>query len=275
MHIHSRYSINKKAYINLRNMILPQISTPPQIGGKKTNNALDKTTEYISVGRIANKLDSDTVYTLKDLDLDNSYKNAVFNLFPRADGVNRSLLKINKVGLYSMTKPNDAKKMIDIITEFVDPKDSVMVNATSGIGGEILNMYSKFKHIYSYELNKTQFELLKHNLQVYGVKNVDLINGDFTQHLNDHNKEKHDNDKSVVIIDPPWGGLDYKKETSLNLKLGNHTMSDLVEKINADLIVLKLPANHDLTIFKKFNHHTYNVINYLLVVINKKNNINI
>jgi 16S rRNA G966 N2-methylase RsmD len=260
------------------------MSALPQNGGKNTNKITNnttnkntghtqhKSTEYISVGRIANKLDSDTVYTLKDLDLDNSYKKAVFNLFPKVDGINRSLLKINKVGLYSMTKPNDAKKMIDIITEYVEPINSIMINATSGIGGEILNMYSKFKYIYAYELNKTQFDLLKHNLQIYDVKNVDLINDDFTKHLNDHLETGQKNNKSVVIIDPPWGGLDYKKETSLNLKLGDFTMSDLATRIDADLIVLKLPANHDLTEFNKFNHRVYNVINYLLVVINKKIN---
>jgi 16S rRNA G966 N2-methylase RsmD len=249
------YLINKKFYFELKSLVHKSI----QFGGA----------EYISVGRIASKLDSDTIYTLEDISLEKAYKDAVFSLFPKAIDVDRSKLKVNKVGLYSMTKPHDAKIMLDIIEKYISLKDSVMINATSGIGGEILNMYSKFKYIYGYELSPTQFKLLKHNVGVYGIKNINLVNDDFNMHLNDHSNKKTQ-DSCVVIIDPPWGGLDYKKEKILNLTLGEHSMLELAEKIEADLILLKLPANHDLTGFTKFKYDTYNVANYLLVVVDKK-----
>jgi len=245
--------MNKKSYFELKKS--------KQLGGKST--------EYISVGRIANKLDSDTIYTLKDITLEKAYKDAVFKLFPKVTDVDRSKLKVNKIGLYSMTKPHDAKVMLDIIEKYITVRDSVMINATSGIGGEVLNMYSNFKHIYAYELSPTQFELLKHNINVYGIKNIDLVNDDFTHHLNEH---LSNTSSSVIIIDPPWGGLDYKKEKTLQLKLGDYTMKELVEKINASLILLKLPSNHDLTGFSKFKYDAYDVANYLLVVITKKIN---
>tara|TARA_B110000908_G_C10239859_1_gene445439 strand:+ start:1334 stop:2068 length:735 start_codon:yes stop_codon:yes gene_type:complete len=225
-----------------------------QSGGKYKNSY-----QHISVSKIA-KLMDDNNHLLKDIK--HKYKNKIFEMFPNKIGVNRGLLQINKVGIFSLTKPDSAQHIVDIIKQYIDPKKSIMINATSGIGGEIINHYDKFKFIYGYELSPIQFKLLKNNVSVYKIDNVKLFNLDYTQNIN---KQKG----GVVIIDPPWGGLNYKEHKSLELKLGNYTMAELVEMIDTKLILLKLPINHDLTKFHNFKVHK--VGNYMIIVIKNKN----
>ena len=213
---------------------------------------------YVSVSKIANLMDDD-VHLLEDID--HKYKHKIYELFPNKVGVNRSLLKINKIGIYSLTQPDSAQNIVDIIGQYIDPKTSVMINATSGIGGEIINHYDKFKFIYGYESSPIQFNLLQNNTNVYKIKNIQLFNLDYTSNIN---KQYGD----VVIIDPPWGGLLYKEHKTLELKLGDYTMTELVDKVNSKLILLKLPINHDLVKFH--NYKVHKVGNYMIVVIVKE-----
>lgn len=212
---------------------------------------------YVSVSKIANLMD-DKIHLLKDIK--HKYKNKIYELFPNKIDVNRGLLKINKVGIYSLTKPESAQRIIDIIKQYIDPKKSIMINATSGIGGEIINHYDKFKFIYGYELSPIQFKLLQNNVSVYNIDNIKLFNLDYTENIN---KQKSD----VVIIDPPWGGLTYKEHKSLELKLGNFTMAELVDLIDSKIILFKLPINHDLKKFHDYKSHK--VGNYMIVVVQK------
>ena len=214
--------------------------------------------DYVSISKIANLMD-DNVHLLKDIK--HKYKNKIYELFPNKIGIDRSLLKINKIGIYSLTKPDSAQHIVDIIKQYIDPKTSIMINATSGIGGEILNHYDKFKFIYGYELSNIQFNLLQNNINVYKINNVELFNLDYTKNIN--KQQGH-----VVIIDPPWGGLNYKEHKTLELKLGDFTMAELVAKINSKLILLKLPINHNLTNFN--NYKVHKVGNYMIVVIVKE-----
>lgn len=212
---------------------------------------------HVSVSQIAKLMDDD-VHLLKDIK--HKYKNKIFELFPNKMGIDRGLLKINKIGIYSLTKPDSAKHIIDIIKQYMDPKKSIMINATSGIGGEILNHYDELKFIYGYELSPIQFNILQNNISVYKINNVELFNLDFTKYINSQVSD-------IVMIDPPWGGLNYKEHKTLELKLGNYTMSELVDMIDTKLILLKLPINHDLTKFRNYKVHKVN--NYMIIVIEK------
>tara|TARA_Y100000780_G_C13600485_1_gene384406 strand:- start:8 stop:781 length:774 start_codon:yes stop_codon:yes gene_type:complete len=207
------------------------------------------------VREIAENISQDEILMLKEIP-------DALSLFPTKTGINIMNLKMNRVGIYSLTKPKEAKDTLDIIKKHIDPKKSVLLDATAGIGGFIFNISDEFKKVIGYEIDEEQFELLKHNLKIYGIKNAKIRNKDFTENLGE---KKGD----VVIVDPPWGGLDYKSEKKLNLKLGELTMNKLVDKLNVKLILLKLPINHDLDIFKKYNHYVEKINNYLMVVIKK------
>ena len=104
-----------------------------------------------------------------------------------------------------------------------------------------------------------QFDILDHNVKVYDFNNVELYMDDYTKNINKYKA-------NIVIIDPPWGGIEYKQQENLNLKLGEYSMDELVNNIDADLIMLKLPMNHRLDIFPA-QMKKYRICNYLIVVI--------
>jgi hypothetical protein len=56
----------------------------------------------------------------------------------------------------------------------------------------------------------------------------------------------------------------------LNLTLGGLTMDELVDNLNTKLILLKLPFNHTLKIFKKYKSDVEFIGNYLMVIIIKE-----
>jgi hypothetical protein len=69
----------------------------------------------------------------------------------------------------------------------------------------------------------------------------------------------------VYYIDPPWGGPDYKKNKSLSINLSGVDLYNIVLSIPLNkLIILKLPFNYNIDVFKN------NIIKQI-----KMNNINI
>jgi 16S rRNA G966 N2-methylase RsmD len=101
-----------------------------------------------------------------------------------------------------------------------------------------------FKHVNAIELDKTNFTVLSNNIDVYGYKNINLINGDSTVELNKLNQD-------VIYIDAPWGGRDYKKFKQLRLFLGKMELSDIYNKFNnrTKLFIFKVPYNYDINNF--------------------------
>jgi len=194
------------------------------------------------------------------------------NLFPVKPNVNLDHLIVNQVGLYSMTKHNEANQLLDILRNDhqIDFGQSILLDATSGIGGFILNMYDHFKHVIGYEIDRTQYNILKHNCEVYGTKNVELHNLDYTKNINRQSAD-------IVLIDPPWGGLKYNDSNQLNLKLGTLTMSELIELIDCRILIIKIPSNHMMTIFEEsgYPYKVHMIGNYICVLIDKQNKKNV
>jgi tRNA/tmRNA/rRNA uracil-C5-methylase (TrmA/RlmC/RlmD family) len=221
----------------------------------KQNKYLYGGKQKLTISTVARELSDKPTYIKK---LDKPIRKYVMTLFPKTDDMNYIL--VNKVGIYSMTKEKEAKDILKIISKYIDTKNATLLDATSGIGGFILNMYSHFKHVYGYELNEMQYNILQHNCNIYKINNISLVNDDYTKYI------KY-NQGDVVLVDPPWGGIDYKKHKTLNLMLGNLTMTDLINTIKCKLLLLKLPANHALDIFSKYRHKIFRISNYIIVLI--------
>jgi hypothetical protein len=214
--------------------------------------------EYVSVRQLTEIVPNDPV-KLKDID-----NNAIYEMFPNASGVNKEELMINKIGLCCMTKPYAAQKMMDIVRKYIDPEKSTMINATCCIGGDLLNMCIYFKKTYGYEICDTQFSILKHNVKIYGYENlVELFNEDYTKFINEQESD-------LVLIDPPWGGINYKEQRCINTKLGSYSMDKLVKRINTKIIALKLPKNQYMKRLRKLNPDIYKINNYQLLIFQKK-----
>ena len=79
--------------------------------------------------------------------------------------------------------------------------------------------------------------------------------------------------EDIVYIDPPWSGIDYKKNKKLIIKLGSYNISNLIEKILNDKnimgLYLKLPSNTKIDI--KINYKIIKIANFNLLCISKKN----
>jgi 16S rRNA G966 N2-methylase RsmD len=167
------------------------------------------------------------------------------------------LLEYDKEGIWSISLPNDANKITNIINKYVH-FNSCIFEGTGGLGGNIISFCNNFEKVVACEIDKTRFLILQKNMEIYNFKNLTLINDDYNNHLND----KYE----AYYFDPPWGGPDYKQKKYI-------TFDYLIELINKirnisnSPIFIKLPINYDLTTLNEYNYKIEKVRNYLIIVI--------
>jgi len=164
-------------------------------------------------------------------------------MFPEKDGVDYSTLKMTPEGEYSITKRADGKKIIQkMISVMGSVKRKDITDLTGNVGGDTIMFGLNFGHVYSIEMNKDNFDALKHNVKTYKLKNVKLYHGDSTVIFN----WKTD----VLYLDPPWGGPDYKTKENMDLFLGNDRIDEFLYEIleedwRPNYIFMKLPRNYN------------------------------
>ena len=171
-------------------------------------------------------------------------------------------LKINDEGRYSITRPYEAKQITTIIENGIFillnklAKNSIITDATAGVGGDTLSLSSSFKLVNSIEILEENFNLLNINCKRSYRKNINLYNADCLQ-LIPHIKQ------DVIYMDPPWGGVGYKQKENLKIYLGKYELKDaikILQKSNS-IIYLKLPLNVDLEGIRIHQKH---------IILNKK-----
>jgi len=186
------------------------------------------------------------------------YKNEIqqktlVKLFPFINNKSKiDLLKIDSESLHYISIRDVASTITSIIILHlrnikVDYLDIIITDTTAGVGGNTLSFSNKFKFVNSIEINKERFDYLKNNINVYGLKNINLYNDNC---LNIINSIKQD----VIFIDPPWGGSDYKFKNKLHLYISktkiedicNNLMDKNITNYPPKLIVLKIPKNYNL-----------------------------
>lgn len=199
-----------------------------------------------------------------------SYAQPVINmhilkhLFPHIK--NKALLnylRIDNDSVHYISTKDIAEKITKIISyhlsnHYIQDKDVHITDATAGVGGDTISFSRSYKFVDAIEINKLRYDYLNNNLHVYGITNVKTYNDDFVNviySLNNHN---------VIFIDPPWGGIDYKKQNSLRIKLSDNKvdLEDICLEFlfgfnmnkNPEIIALKLPKNYDIYyLYKKLN----------------------
>jgi len=189
-------------------------------------------------------------------------QNIIQKIFPLLQNLNKmNQLKCDMEGLWSITCPKEADYISNLIKLEIG-KDSTIVDATAGVGGNTISFAKHFKHVVSIELSETRFNLLSNNVQVYELSNVTLLNANCLDHLQGN--------YSGYFFDPPWGGPDYKHAYETKIKLGDFTLEEVIHKIkniNDKPIFLKLPFNYNLSEFNKFNYKIDKIKNYQLITI--------
>ena len=181
---------------------------------------------------------------------------------------NYDKLKYDKEGLWSITMPNDAKIISDIILKEIG-YNKIIFDGTAGIGGNTLSFSKTFKKVISIELDKNRFDILKNNINIYNYNNIILYNDNCFNLLN--------LECDVYFFDPPWGGPNYKKINKLKVKLSNKSLYDIImyiknnniqlTTINNKKIFFKIPTNYDLLEFSNFNYKIYKIKQYNIIVI--------
>ena len=207
-------------------------------------------------------------------------------LFPDSNIIKN--LKVTNKGIYSICRPNEARDITKKIKHFVKkhfiPQESIL-DATAGLGGNVLDFMQSFKNVYANEYDSTTFEYLKNNIKEYKKTlehkyhaNVNFYNSDITNLL----KRLNNNIKiDIIYIDPPWGGKDYKTNRNVVYKIGNEMLNEVVklalEKIQ--LAVIRVGINIDLKQFLSiFNRKEYIIsierfkTSYLIAITKKYNN---
>ena len=129
--------------------------------------------------------------------------------FPPTKDINK--LKITNIGIYSVSKPKDALWITQKIIENSDkPRNLTITDATSSVGGNIISFAKKFKYVNAIEMNDIHYQVLINNINVYKLKNVNVIHGDSIIEVP---KLKQD----IVFIDAPWCGANYKKHKTIKI----------------------------------------------------------
>jgi len=191
------------------------------------------------------------------------------DIFPFKEGVDYTALELTDEGSYSVTRKHDSDRIVNILEHTVGKtKTRSITDATGCVGGDTIRFGLNFQHVDSIELNDDNFEALKNNVNVFGLKNVQLHHGDATQIF----QWKTD----ILYIDPPWGGPEYKTQGMMDLymsskRLDNWLEEILVRKNRPNYICMKLPQNYK---FSRLNFLSnvdcikpYRIRGYILVCI--------
>lgn len=92
----------------------------------------------------------------------------------------------------------------ELIAEFhasLIPKDSTVLDMTCGLGIDSMTFARYGANVKSIEINQSIAEIVSHNIQVCGIKNIELINADSIDYLNRCNEQF-----GVIFVDPARRG---------------------------------------------------------------------
>jgi len=170
------------------------------------------------------------------------------SVFPKKEGVDYSLLRMTPEGEYSITKRDDGQKLLQKMKSLLKTtRRKTITDLTGNVGGDTILFGLNFGKVHSIEMNKENFDVLRHNVGVYDLPNVELHHGDSTKLFNWYT--------DVLYIDPPWGGPGYKDSKELDLFLGDVRVDLFLEKVlqretSPKWVFMKLPRNYNFARLK-------------------------
>ena len=205
----------------------------------------------------------------------------IIEIFPKTDDP-IDKIRITDIGLYSITKKNEAFFITNLITKYFGESHIVITDSTACCGGNTISflLHPQIEKVNPVEMNELHFEILKNNIELYKhhVK-VDLIKSNYLDIA-------HNLQQDVIFYDLPWGGKNYieKEEITLGLYTNNHFFISLASIVNqmkdkTKLQVLKIPLNFGFTKFlreieytkikihKIYNKYTKKLCYFILVLV--------
>jgi 16S rRNA G966 N2-methylase RsmD len=193
---------------------------------------------------LKNKLDELYDNEIKEDKLVKLNYEQVNEVFPNITIDNYDKIKFTEESIYSVSKIDGANRLIEIIKDNMKTSDIVVTDGTANIGSDTISMAHEFNKINAIEYDKDNYEALKNNVKVLNIKNIKLYQGDTNEIIKDIEQD-------VLYVDPPWGGVDYKKENRLKLYMDKKELSQfyLDNKDKFKLFIAKVPKNYDINGF--------------------------
>jgi 16S rRNA G966 N2-methylase RsmD len=167
-------------------------------------------------------------------------------------------IQITKECLFSTTNNSHSAYIRDIVNLFytqTERKNLIVTDATSCAGGTFMGLVQQVKKINAVELNPEHVTLMKHNLKLVfpqAHKKINVVNDNYLTVYDTIGPQ------NVIFIDPPWGGVDYKKEKKMKLYLTNKygiriELMDIIETVmkKTEVLIIRVPNNYDKRRFHK------------------------
>ncbi|TKY57821.1 Trimethylguanosine synthase [Spatholobus suberectus] len=144
-------------------------------------------------------------------------------------------VKMDEEGWFSVTPEAIARY------QAIRCASGMIIDGFTGVGGNAIQFAQQCRHVIGIDIDPLKIEYARHNAAIYGVDDqIEFIMGDFFLLAP---KLKAD----TVFLSPPWGGPDYAKATTYDMKTmlrphDGYTLFNVAKEI-ASRIVMFLPRN--------------------------------
>lgn len=173
--------------------------------------------------------------------------------FPKREGVRPKDVRMSNVSIYSVTRPETAVLITNILLEELGTPEAVITDAFANVGGMTIALASVFKKVNACELEPLHCKYLKHNLAKYGLlSKTKVYCGDVLLNIRKLGYQ------DAIFLDPPWGGPSYKDARRFRFPLINQKhhiariMIDLMKIEGVKLVVLLCPSSIDLVDMSRY-----------------------
>jgi hypothetical protein len=174
-------------------------------------------------------------------------------------------MDVDETGLFSVASSKWGTAMANIMigacsacTSLLesDPTKITAIDLTASVGGFTLALAkTRFSRVIAVEIDPHRAELCRQNMITHGVEEVvDVRNADAMNVLHDLAEEvlSTSQPQSVVILDPPWGGIHYKREKK-PIFMGPWALDEVICKVALHLaptiIGVRVPVNFEVRSF--------------------------
>lgn len=209
------------------------------------------------------------------------FPQVVFDIASKVpESADYSIFSITNESLYSSLMPQHIRQ-VNAAFRKISPRPKTVLDGTAHIGVDTANLALLYPDatITAVEMNPETFALLEKNTKTLAdwsqragrkTAQIILINENSVSYLM-KNPDLH---FDLVYFDPPWGGSKYKHASKITFIMPGHKQSlpklatTLIERGQADTVVMKLPANYDFDTFTQLTG--FEVSSYRILTRSKK-----